>query len=143
MRQPRPIRLPRPPPTRTLRPRMATGSPRILLADHDHIVHTVVRMALQNHGMSCKSADNGLTALSLIRSEQPHVAILDVDIPGMDGYEVLAAIREEKIPTRVIVLTAMEREKDILRAFHLGADDYVTKPFNPFELVARLKRFLQ
>ena len=127
----------------TSHPRMGTGSPRILLADHDHIVHTVVRMALQNHGMSCKSADNGLTALSLIRSEQPHVAILDVDIPGMDGYEVLAAIREEKIPTRVIVLTAMEREKDILRAFHLGADDYVTKPFNPFELVARLKRFLQ
>jgi two-component system cell cycle response regulator DivK len=125
-----------------LRPRMAIGSPRILLADHDHIVHTVVRMALQNHGMSCKSADNGLTALSLIRGEQPHVAILDVDIPGMDGYEVLAAIREEKIPTRVIVLTAMGREKDILRAFSLGADDYVTKPFNPFELVARLKRFL-
>ncbi|MDR3700184.1 MAG: response regulator [Candidatus Sulfopaludibacter sp.] len=124
------------------RPRMAAGSPRILLADHDHIVHTVVRMALQNHGMSCKAADNGLTALSLIRSEQPHVAILDVDIPGMDGYEVLAAIREEKIPTRVIVLTALGREKDILRAFNLGADDYVTKPFNPFELVARLKRFL-
>ncbi len=125
-----------------VRARTSIASPTVFLADDDHIVHTVLRLSLQNHGMLVKSADNGITALSHIRSEPPHVAVLDINMPGMDGYEVLAAIRAEKIPTRVIMLTSLGKEKEILRAFDLGADDYVNKPFNPFEVVARLKRLL-
>jgi DNA-binding response OmpR family regulator len=60
----------------------------------------------------------------------------------MDGYEVLAAIRAEDLPVRVLLLTARQQESDILRGFTLGADDYVVKPFSPMELVARLKRLL-
>jgi DNA-binding response OmpR family regulator len=60
----------------------------------------------------------------------------------MDGYEVLAAIRREGIPVRVLLLTARQQEGDVLRGFSLGADDYVVKPFSPMELVARLKRLL-
>jgi len=60
----------------------------------------------------------------------------------MDGYEVLAAIRREGIPVRVLLLTARQQEGDVLRGFALGADDYVVKPFSPMELVARLKRLL-
>ena len=93
--------------------------------------------------MTCRSAENGLDALKIIRSEQPAAALLDVNMPGMSGFEVLAAIRAENLPVRVMLLTAREQEEDILRGFRLGADDYLTKPFNPFELVARLKRFLQ
>jgi DNA-binding response OmpR family regulator len=63
-------------------------------------------------------------------------------MPGMDGYEVLAAVRSEGIPVRVILLTARQQEADITRGFTLGADDYVVKPFNPPELLARVKRFL-
>jgi DNA-binding response OmpR family regulator len=61
----------------------------------------------------------------------------------MDGYEVLAALRAENLPVRVMLLTARQRESDIIRGFTLGADDYVVKPFSPMELVARLKRLIQ
>jgi DNA-binding response OmpR family regulator len=60
----------------------------------------------------------------------------------MDGYEVLAAIRAENLPVRVLLLTARQQESDIIRGFTLGADDYVVKPFSPLELVARLKRLI-
>ena len=76
----------------------------------------------------------------LFRSQ---AAILDVNMPGMDGYEVLAALRAENLPVRVMLLTARQRESDIIRGFTLGADDYVVKPFSPMELVARLKRLIQ
>ena len=68
--------------------------------------------------------------------------VLDVNMPGMDGYEVLAAIRAENLPVRVLLLTARQQEGDIIRGFTLGADDYMVKPFSPTELVARLKRLL-
>ena len=63
-------------------------------------------------------------------------------MPGMDGFEVLAAIRQAALPVKVIMLTARQHERDVLRGFGLGADDYVVKPFNPLELAARLKRLL-
>lgn len=124
------------------RGRTAIASPNVVLADDDNIILALTSSALQNHGMSCHKADNGLDALKLIRAQQPHVAVLDVNMPGMSGFEVLAAVRAEKIPCRVILLTALQQEDEILRGFRLGADDYLTKPFSPFELVARLKRFL-
>jgi DNA-binding response OmpR family regulator len=64
-------------------------------------------------------------------------------MPQSDGFEVLTAIRAEKLPTVVIMLSARQQEPDILRGFQLGADDYLIKPFNPLELVARVKRLLR
>jgi len=61
----------------------------------------------------------------------------------MDGYQVLSSIRAEKLPVRVVLLTARQQETDIIRGFTLGADDYIVKPFNPLELAARLKRLLR
>jgi two-component system cell cycle response regulator DivK len=124
-------------------PRLAVASPTVVLADDDDIVLALATAMLKNHGMSCKSASNGFDALKMIRSERPHAAVLDVNMPGMTGFEVLAEIRKENLPVRVILLTARQQEDDILRAFRLGADDYITKPFSTFELVARLKRFLE
>jgi len=123
--------------------KLAISRPNIILADDDSIVLTLVKSTLMNYGMNCRTADNGLDALNLIRSEQPHAAVLDVNMPGMDGFEVLAAARAEGLTSKIILLTSLHHEKEILRAFKLGADDYLTKPFNPFELVARLKRLLQ
>lgn len=125
------------------RPPMAVARPNVVLADDDGIVRTLVGSTLLNHGMCCRTAENGREALHFIRTETPHAAVLDVNMPGMTGYEVLAAIRKEKIPSRVILLTSEQQEEDILRGFRLGADDYMTKPFSPFELVARLKRLMQ
>jgi CheY-like chemotaxis protein len=125
------------------RSRLSVSRPKIVIADDDGIIRAMVGPTLQNYGMNCRVADNGLDALTLIRTEQPHVAVLDVNMPGMEGYEVLAAVRAENLPTRVILLTARQQEQDVLKAFDLGADDYLIKPFNPFELVARVKRLLR
>ena len=102
----------------------------------------VVRSAIQGAGIKCRMACNGTEALQMIRDCRPPLAVLDVNMPGMDGYEVLAAVRNEKLPVRIILLTARQQEADITRGFTLGADDYIVKPFNPAELLARLKRFL-
>ena len=127
----------------------ATGSgtapsrPKVVLADDDGIVLTVVGSTLQNYGMTCETASNGRDALRLIRENKPNVAVLDVNMPGHDGYEVLSAVRAANLPVAVILLTARQREGDILRGFQLGADDYLVKPFNPLELMARMKRLLR
>ncbi len=118
------------------------GKPEIVIADDDMHVVAVVRSALQSLGMECRSASSGIEALRMIRELCPHAAVLDVNMPGMDGFEVLAAIRQAALPLKVIMLTARQHERDVLRGFELGADDYVVKPFNPMELAARLKRFL-
>ena len=102
----------------------------------------LVRTALENFGMDVQVAVDGHKALEAARRWRPQAAILDVNMPGMDGYEVLAALRAENLPVRVMLLTARQRESDIIRGFTLGADDYVVKPFSPMELIARLKRLI-
>ena len=118
------------------------GRPEIVIADDDKHVLAVVRSALQSLGMECRAASSGPEALKMIRELCPHAAVLDVNMPGMDGFEVLAAIRQDNLQLKIIMLTARQHERDVLRGFELGADDYVVKPFNPLELAARLKRFL-
>jgi DNA-binding response OmpR family regulator len=116
--------------------------PDIVIADDDSNVVAVVRNTLENLGMQCRSALNGQEALDLIRERCPQAAVLDVNMPGMDGFEVLAGIRHSGLRVKVIMLTARQHERDVLRGFELGADDYVVKPFNPLELAARLKRLV-
>ena len=123
-------------------PMAAGGRIRVLVADDDSTVLALVRTALENFGMECYLAADGPKALDAARRLRPQAAILDVNMPGMDGYEVLSAIRAENLPVRVMLLTARQQESDIIRGFTLGADDYVVKPFSPMELVARLKRLV-
>ena len=120
----------------------ATERTRVAIADDDPTVLALVRTALANFGMECYTAVDGPSALDTIRRVRPHAAVLDVNMPGMDGYEVLSAVRAEEIPVRVLLLTARQQESDVIRGFTLGADDYVVKPFSPMELVARMKRLL-
>jgi CheY-like chemotaxis protein len=115
---------------------------RVVIADDDPTVLALVRTALANFGMECYTAADGPSALETIRRYKPHAAVLDVNMPGMDGYEVLSAVRAESNPARVMLLTARQQESDVIRGFNLGADDYVVKPFSPMELVARMKRLL-
>jgi CheY-like chemotaxis protein len=121
-------------------PRRIISSPRVLVVDDDPNILALLRTTLRNHGAHCETADNGRDAIRLIREQEPQVVVLDVNMPGMDGYEVLSAIRAEELPTQVILLTARQQERDVLRGFELGADDYLIKPLNPLELLARLKR---
>ena len=123
-------------------PREVNRETEVLLADDDLTVRMVTRTLMQNAGIKCRMACDGTEALQAIRDCLPTAAIIDVNMPGMDGYEVLAAVRSEMLPVRVILLTARQQESDITRGFTLGADDYVVKPFNPPELLARVKRYL-
>ena len=119
-----------------------TAETEIVVADDDATVRALVERALENDGIECRLASNGIEALQLIRDHRPRVAVLDVNMPGLDGFEVLAAIRAEALPVRVILLTARQLQNDVIRGFSLGAADYVIKPFRPLELVARLRRLL-
>ncbi len=123
-------------------PRELNRETEVLLADDDLTVRMVTRTLMQNAGIKCRMACDGNEALQAIRDCLPTAAIIDVNMPGMDGYEVLAAVRSEMLPVRIILLTARQQEADITRGFTLGADDYVVKPFNPPELLARVKRYL-
>jgi len=105
-------------------------------------VVALVQAALQNFGMDCIAVADGRSAIEALRRSRPQAAVLDLNMPEMDGYEVLSAIRAENLPIRVLLLTARQQENDLIRGFTLGADDYVVKPFSPMELVARLKRLL-
>jgi two-component system cell cycle response regulator DivK len=127
-----------------IEPSLGDGEhPRIAIADDDPAVLSLVRTALSNFGMECYTAADGPGALEAIRRHRPHAAVLDVNMPGLDGYGVLSTIREEGIPVRVLLLTARQQESDIIHGFNLGADDYVVKPFSPMELVARVKGLLR
>jgi CheY-like chemotaxis protein len=114
----------------------------VVLADDDPSITALVRLTLQRNGLTCEVASNGREALDLIQKLKPCAAVLDVGMPSIDGFEVLSRMKSvpEMAQTRVILLTGCEQESDILRGFSLGADDYVIKPFNPMELMMRLKR---
>ena len=116
--------------------------PKVLIVDDDESTRTLVQRTVSDHGMDCLLASTGMEALRMVVEHRPQAVILDINIPGMEGFEVLAEIRRQKIPARVVMLTGRHQEQDILRCFGLGADDYVRKPFNPIELTMRIKVLL-
>lgn len=127
------------------RPAKAAGEKRrVVVADDDSTIRALVEAAVESSGLECRVASDGGAALELIRSWQPDLAVLDVNMPNRSGYEVLSSLRNDPLTrnVRVILLTARQQETDVIRGFGLGADDYVIKPFSPMELIARLKRLL-
>ena len=115
---------------------------RLLLVDDDRDLVEVLTYVLQREGFSVVAAFDGEGAWRQFQSEQPSLVILDINMPGIDGLEVCRRIREAStVP--VVMLTARADEVDIIRALGLGADDYVTKPFSPRQLIARVKAVLR
>lgn len=114
----------------------------ILLVEDEPKISSIVIKYLQNEGYSCSLAENGFDALEMFSKNSFHLIILDVMLPGIDGFEILSNIREfSDIP--VIMLTARQGEIDRIKGFAKGADDYVIKPFSPRELVSRVRVFLK
>lgn len=114
----------------------------VLIADdEDHIRH-LIRLYLSSEGFSVLEARTGKETLSVWRESSPDLIVLDIMLPELDGWEVLKQIRREK-DTPVIMLTAKDAEVDKVLGLELGADDYVTKPFSPRELVSRVKAVLR
>ncbi|MDQ3280714.1 MAG: response regulator, partial [Acidobacteriota bacterium] len=125
--------------------RAAAATPLIVTADDDPTTTAIVRAVVTQAGMSCEVAPNGKRALELARELHPDAMVLDVNMPYLDGFEVLTALRgaSETADIPVLMLTSVQQEHDVLRGFTLGADDYVVKPFNPMELLARVKRLVR
>jgi DNA-binding response OmpR family regulator len=120
------------------------SAPTILVADDEEDLRELVTYRLTRSGYQVIGAGDGLQALELAAERTPDLMVLDVMMPKLDGYELTRRVRAEaalrSIP--VILLTARSQESDIDRGFEVGADDYLKKPFNPDELVARVRAVL-
>jgi DNA-binding response OmpR family regulator len=115
---------------------------KILLVDDDAELLSLTGFALQQAGFLFVKASDGLDALDAFQREQPDLAVLDINMPRMSGLELAQKIRERsQVP--LIMLTVRSEEEDIVRALTLGADDYLTKPFSPRILLARVKALLR
>ena len=118
------------------------ASDTILVVDDEQRIIDLARMYLEQDGFRVASATNGTAAKRMILKEKPSLVVLDLMLPGMDGLEVCRRVREESdVP--IIMLTARSDDIDKIVGLELGADDYLTKPFNPRELVARIRAILR
>jgi DNA-binding response OmpR family regulator len=119
--------------------------PRIVVAEDDAGVRDLIRAHLSEAGWDVHTAHNGLEAMDRVRLLRPDVLILDINMPLLDGFGVLGAIREDETVrhVRVLVLTARHAADDVKRAMSLGAKDFLAKPFNDGQLLARVGRLLR
>ncbi|HSI72811.1 MAG TPA: response regulator [Fimbriimonas sp.] len=117
---------------------------KILVCDDERHIVRLIQVNLERQGYQVVTAFDGKEGLEKVRSEKPNLLVLDVMMPYMDGFEVLKNLRREAdtedLP--VIMLTAKAQDKDVFEGYHYGADMYLTKPFNPMELVTFVKRIL-
>jgi DNA-binding response OmpR family regulator len=113
-----------------------------LLVDDDRDLLAVTGFALQQAGFLVVKAEDGVEGLAAFQREQPDLAVLDINMPRMNGFDLARQLRERsRIP--VIMLTARSEEEDVVKALSLGADDYLAKPFSPKILLARVKALLR
>ena len=117
-------------------------APLILIAEDDADIRSLLRLYLEGEGFRVAEAADGAAALDLARTEPPDMAILDVMMPGMNGFELTRALRKySDIP--ILILSAKSQDNDKILGLNLGADDYIAKPFNPVEIVARVRAQLR
>ena len=124
---------------------MSDDNRRILVVEDDDHIGYILRFLLERHGFLVELATDGRQALQRLQDPPPDMVLLDIMLPYHDGLEVLGQLRTlpgwDTLP--VLMLTAKAREGDVVRALDLGADDYVTKPFQPDEVLARIRRLLR
>lgn len=116
--------------------------PAVLVVDDDRKTVDLIRIYLERDGYRVLSAHDGMRALELFRSSHPGLIILDLMLPQVDGLDICRTLREDSV-VPIIMLTAKTTEEDKLAGLDLGADDYITKPFSPREVVARVRTVLR
>jgi two-component system alkaline phosphatase synthesis response regulator PhoP len=116
--------------------------PAILVVEDETSIQNVIRTYLESENFRVVCVDNGSEALTLARELKPDLVILDLMLPGIDGMEVAARLRQES-DVYILILTARTEESDRVAGLRIGADDYLTKPFSPRELVARVQAILR
>ena len=121
---------------------MSAAAPNILVVEDESSIASFVSLYLKNAGYGVRTAANGSEALALVAQEMPGLIVLDLMLPDIDGIEVTKRIRQTSdVP--ILMLTARDEDVDKIIGLEVGADDYLTKPFNPRELVARVKSILR
>lgn len=118
-------------------------SVKILLVDDDKEIVELINIYLQNEGYQVKKAYNGKDAIEIIDQEPLDLLVLDIMMPEVNGMEVLSHVRQTNATLPVIFVSAKSSDTDKIQALFQGADDYITKPFNPLEVVARIKSILR
>jgi DNA-binding response OmpR family regulator len=121
----------------------AQADNRIFVVDDEQSIIDFVRIYLEREGFACVGINDGMVAYNRIMDEKPALVVLDVMLPGMSGFDVCRRLRASNNQVPVIMLTAKEEDIDKILGLELGADDYLTKPFNPRELIARIKAVLR
>ncbi|MEK3887949.1 response regulator transcription factor [Bacillus sp. FSL K6-3431] len=116
---------------------------KILVVDDEPSIVTLLKFNLEKAGFSVITAVDGKAGFSLAMEEKPDLIVLDLMLPFMDGMDVCKQLRQEKVETPILMLTARDDEFDKVLGLELGADDYLTKPFSPREVVARVKAILR
>jgi two-component system, OmpR family, response regulator len=116
---------------------------RVLVVDDEPSIVDAITMALRHHGFGVESADTGQDALEQVRRWRPHVMVLDVMLPDMEGFEVARRLAAEHAEVPILFLSARNKTADKVRGLTVGGDDYVTKPFSLEELIARLRNILR
>jgi DNA-binding response OmpR family regulator len=116
----------------------------IVVAEDQQHIRALIEYKLKNSGYNVISVSDGASALEKTREVKPDLVLLDVMMPLMTGFEVLAALKQDPATKQIPVLmvTAQSREEEIVKGLELGADDYISKPFSPNELAARVKTVL-
>jgi DNA-binding response OmpR family regulator len=116
----------------------------ILIVDDDKFVRRILREAFEQEGMACHEANNGLEALRLAREIHPDAIILDVMLPGLDGYKICRMLKydENFADISIVMVTSRARQSDRDTGYHTGADEYIAKPFKPEEVVAAVKHLM-
>jgi DNA-binding response OmpR family regulator len=117
--------------------------PRILVIEDEVGIRTAVKDELEFEGFQVELADDGPSGLAAILRSPPDLVVLDLMLPGRNGFQICREVRERRIRSAIIVLTARNQEVDKIRGLELGADDYLTKPFSLAELVARIRAILR
>ncbi len=122
---------------------MPEGAHRVLVVDDEPNIADVISMALRYQGFAVETAGDGASALKAVQSFKPHLMLLDIMLPDMEGFEVAQRLGQQRSQMPIIFLTARDATEDKVRGLTMGGDDYVTKPFSLEELVARVRTILR
>ncbi|MBE5859459.1 MAG: response regulator transcription factor [Butyrivibrio sp.] len=122
---------------------MNDGKYKVLIAEDDVDIIALLRLYLENAGYEVVSVENGSEALTAIDKELPDLFICDIMMPGMNGFEVIKAVRDSGNNIPIMVLSAKNQDSDRILGLDIGADDYMVKPFNPLEIVAKANSLMR
>ena len=116
---------------------------KVLIVEDEANIRSFVKIFLKNNGFNVFECERGEDALKIVMLEKPNIVILDVMLPGIDGFKVCEELRKQNKNIGIIMLTARGQDNDKIEGFETGADDYMVKPFNPKELLLRIKSLLR